>query len=412
MRFAHTRFLLTLTLIGLSSAAQAQYGFTRIVDTTTATPDGFGTFTGFSVPALSGGNLTFEGKGTTTAQTGIFAYLNGALTTIADTNTPLPGGTVNFLDFSSTVPAISGSNIAFAAPGSSGQRGVYSYINGTLGRVADTNTPIPNGGGSNFSTFGTAAISGSSVAFRGVSAPGIYSTISGTLDVVADSNTPIPGTTNKFFTNFLTNPAISGSNVLFTGSTTGVATGLYLSKSGAISTVVNGSTAVPNGSGVFSNEGSFSLSGTNIAFYGVSSIGAKAGIYASLNNSLLRIADTTVASPAGGLFTSFGAPLVSGNDIAFTGNYAGGHSGLFLYDNGTLTQIIGDGSALDGGVVSSIALGGFDGTSLSFLANFKDGRKGLYFAQAPTAVPEPGSIALAFAALTACGIGRRIRRRK
>lgn len=88
-------------------------------------------------------------------------------TKVADTSTPIPGGSGNFGAFIG-VPSISGGNVAFdGSVGSDGfMPGIYSNIGGSLNVVADEATPIPGGSG-NFGNFGDLSISGGNVAFLG-----------------------------------------------------------------------------------------------------------------------------------------------------------------------------------------------------------------------------------------------------
>ena len=59
----------------------------------------------------------------------------------------------NFLSGPAQAPSIGGNSIAFYGEGSGGQQGIYAEINGTLTRIADTNTAIPGGGGATFPGF-------------------------------------------------------------------------------------------------------------------------------------------------------------------------------------------------------------------------------------------------------------------
>lgn len=154
--------------------------------------------------------------------------LSFQLNRVADPNTPIPGGSGTFTFVSE--PLVSGGNVAFLGQGSSGQQGIYLFEGGVLVRVADSNTPIPNGSG-NFVFIFLPALSGGNVAFFGQTGfgpeghqEGIYLFQGGVLSRVADLNTPIPGGSGQHFTNFLPpfagviSPAhVSGTNVAFRG---------------------------------------------------------------------------------------------------------------------------------------------------------------------------------------------------
>jgi hypothetical protein len=142
----------------------------RIVSTTVTVPNGAGPFVGFSTPVLAGTTVAFSGQGG--GRQGVYAGSGGALTVIADTGTNIPNGTGTFTSFPAAPPAISGTNIAFVAAGSSNQEGVYRSTIGGLARIADKTTTVPGGVGT-FTDFDPiATIDGTSVAFLGTDSAG------------------------------------------------------------------------------------------------------------------------------------------------------------------------------------------------------------------------------------------------
>ena len=138
-------------------AAPLEFTFTKIADTNTPIPGGTGTFTGFGVaPSIDGGDVAFIGFGDPGfTALGIYSTVGGTLGVVANLNTPIPGGTGNFTNLGSNFdnPSIDGGVVAFHGTGT-GQQGIYSKVGGTLGAVADLNTPIPGGTG-NFTGFGS-----------------------------------------------------------------------------------------------------------------------------------------------------------------------------------------------------------------------------------------------------------------
>jgi hypothetical protein len=114
---------------------------------------------------LSGSTVAFYGAGSG-GQQGIYLQnrlIPGDPIRIADLNTPIPNGSGNFLSFAGepaiptdplipSDPTISGDNVVFYGAGSGGQRGIYVLINSLRLRVADTSTAIPGGSG-NFTGF-------------------------------------------------------------------------------------------------------------------------------------------------------------------------------------------------------------------------------------------------------------------
>ena len=226
---------LPLSLLMASEAIAFSFTFTKIADTNTLIPNGSGTFTGFGNElALDGGNVAFRGNGSG-GQEGIYTDIGG-LTRVADLNTLIPNGTGTFNNFLN--PALDGGNVAFGGRDPRGQRGIYTDIGG-LTRVADETTPIPNGTG-NFTGFGFPALDGGNVAFQGFGSGGqlgIYTDIGG-LTLVADTNTPIPNGTGNF-TVFFGSPALDGGSVAFRGLGSGDQNGIYTDIGGSLEKVID-----------------------------------------------------------------------------------------------------------------------------------------------------------------------------
>ena len=120
------------------------------MDTHTPVPGGVGTFQGFDVPTALGFLATFEGgSGIYGISTGQFGGPPYAPFKIADTSTPIPGGTGTFTSFDARASEI------FRGTGANGQQGIYRPAVGKqpLSVIADRNTAAPGGG--TFTTFGT-----------------------------------------------------------------------------------------------------------------------------------------------------------------------------------------------------------------------------------------------------------------
>ncbi len=267
-----------------------------------ASPDG-GTFDDFRClfgvsPSISGENIAFGAK--TTLRRGIFAYIDGSLRVIADTNTPVPGGKGTFLNFgllSGTSPSISGSNVAFGGCTEAGQ-GIYAYIDGSLQVIADTNTRSPDGG--RFHIFAmhegaSPAISGRNIAFGATttndfSGHAIFAYIDGSLQLIVDNYTEVPGGGGELFAHFGmysgAEPSISRENVAFSAKIDkGFNTwGIYAYIDGALRTIADTDTIVPGRdvpfSGFYLVLGlSTAIDGEVVVFGGA---GGGEGIYASV----------------------------------------------------------------------------------------------------------------------------------
>jgi RNA polymerase sigma factor (sigma-70 family) len=180
---------------------------TLIANKNTPSPSGGGNFSDFSAVSLSQNRVYFQASsgGATGPISGVYSASNngGSLATVADTNTPIPGGSGNFTKIYS--PGVNGSNVAFIGLGNAGYQGVFVAPNGgaSVSRLVDTSTPVPNGTG-NFVEFIPSSGSGkatpmnsSAVAFygRGSASTGLYamSINGGSVSTIVDSNTPFPG---------------------------------------------------------------------------------------------------------------------------------------------------------------------------------------------------------------------------
>ena len=167
------RLLTTLALVTcfVTSVSAAEFTFTRIVDTNTAIPGGSGNFISFtdSFVSVDKGDVAFGAViGTDSSgfpASGVYTYISGNLGKVADVNTPLPGGTGNFTD--ATEPWLENGSVAFAGSGNDQQWGFYTNLGGSLRVVADTNTPAPGGTGTFFIFQDTASLSAGVISFHG-----------------------------------------------------------------------------------------------------------------------------------------------------------------------------------------------------------------------------------------------------
>jgi hypothetical protein len=338
---------LVLSLAALAAchpSVRAGLVFTKIADTSTAIPGGSGTFSSVDGAAIDGNTVLLNGIGAGGQYGAYMATIGGSLSTVADTNTAIPGGTGNFSTVAGTT--ISGNTVTFFGSGSGSQSGIYTSTGGTLDNIVDKNTLIPDGTG-HFTGFIGYTSSGSTVAFGAsgmMGQSGIYTSSGGVLTVVADRNTLIPSGTGKF-TNLDTLPSISGSTVAFEGRGSNGQSGIYTSTGGTLAVVADTNTTAPGGSGTFTGFGTHpEISGNTVVFG--ASVGSVQGIYADGSGGLTLLADTNTASPNGnGSFVTFLDLAVSGQTVAFvaqTGEAAGATYGLYVenLDGTGLTEVI------------------------------------------------------------------------
>ena len=388
-------------------------------DGSTAIPGGTGNFTSLPfAPSLSGSNLVFYGAGSG-GQQGIYLMNRGfpvGPTRVADLNTPIPGGTGNFLSLGSAAGIIIvggageagiiivGGDVLFYGRGSGSQQGIYlsSHASPTVPyRIADTATAIPGGVGT-FAGFQNAlGFDGSDVAFVGSGSggqQGIYGAsvaVIGPPFKVADTATAIPGGSGNFVA-FPAGPALSGSELAFIGNGSAAQQGLYTvavlapPQVGSPLRIADTTTAIPGGSGNFTSVGSDqahpvdpAMSGDRLAFVGSGS-GGQQGIFGAsvaLIGPPFKVADTATAIPSGsGNFASFSAVSVSATDLVFLAAGAGGQSGIYDMTGGQLRKVISVGDVIQGKMITGLGFsrGGLFGDPIAFQATFSDGSEGVY----------------------------------
>lgn len=370
----------------ISSPANAEdYTFTNIADTNTSIPNGTGNFSFFNdQPSIDNDTVGFSSGGS--GQYGIYTGTGGSLTKVVDTNTPIPDGTGSFTGFGD--PALENGNVAFGGIGD-GQAGIYTIIGSSLGKVVDLNTPVPDATG-NFSDFNIDSVSfdGTNVAFGGASSTGggIYTLTEGSLRKVADSNTPIPNGTGNF-TSFTGPVSIDNKDVAFIGEGSSGQSGIYLDDEGSLITVVDENTPIPNGTGNFLLFGRYSLDDERVAFTGFGS--EESGIYIDDGDSLTKVVDTNTPIPEGtGNFTIVDFPVLEGENVLFLGERNTGteiQRGIYISDGNSITKVIDTNDTLDGkelADVNSLPLAfGIDSlsdNSIAFVAQFSDGSSGIY----------------------------------
>ncbi len=219
-----------------------------VADKNTVAPGGILPFNGFFGRAsIEGGTVAFNGF-TTGGVVGIYRRTNGLLDLVADSTTPIPGGTGNFKSLDGYATGDEG-KVAFIGTVTNRfreveQQGVYASVENSLSVIADLNTPIPEGSG-NFAKFdGTPSLDSDAVTFRGwdsdesghLTHVGLYKSLNGSLSMIVDRNTPIPGGTNTF-TSFRDFSTDDGS-VVFRGNGADLNTGIFTDFGGALETVI------------------------------------------------------------------------------------------------------------------------------------------------------------------------------
>lgn len=236
---------------------------------------------------------------------------------IADFNTPVPEGAGSFPTFGA--PSFADGAVAFngageTPPGCLTSEGIYIYQASQLNMVVNGCTLVPGyPGGLMFVAFSQPAVGVGNVTFTGAAdharcyCRGIYNWHADEgLTIVADPSTPDPGGYG-YLDEFFT-VSRDGGSLGFTAWTSMCTHGVYVSTNiGDIALVANWDTKIPGGEGAFSAFGFHVTVGEGIvAFTGGTSDHKQWGVYAS-QAGVTKIADKNTSIPGGtGMFTDFG----------------------------------------------------------------------------------------------------------
>lgn len=145
---------------------------TSLVNTNANVPGTSSKFTNFyGSTFLSDGKVIFGGNGNDN-HTGLYAVTNGSVVTLYDNTTLMPGRPDTFDRFG--WPAVAGNQFAFlgfhhyTTNSLESYRAVYVSSNGVLTTLADTNTPLPGIGGTFVSSSSQVGFDGETVAWWGI----------------------------------------------------------------------------------------------------------------------------------------------------------------------------------------------------------------------------------------------------
>ncbi len=131
-----------LTLLQIPQACGGDFVFTRIADNSVTAPGKSVRFQRFDNPAMDGSTVAFLGIDRQRNQ-GIYIFDGGNLTRITDENTLVPhGGGAKFVAYPINGVSVDQGNVAFGALVPDRALGVYAYIDGVLSVVADRDTAV------------------------------------------------------------------------------------------------------------------------------------------------------------------------------------------------------------------------------------------------------------------------------
>ena len=357
----HKCILLTLISVVIASSVQAQT-FTLIADTNTPAPGGIngGNFLGFNEPVIENGQIVFRGQDGNS--NGFFSSDNGVLSRIVDSMTNVPGELVTFSNFSGTSERASLSNgqIAFSSLGSS-SGGVYmANENNQIDSLIRFQDAVPGQNNITFISFAHQHTHNGRTVFRGAFGPfssGIYFSEGQNTFKVIDStdSTPIPGMNGDFIS--FTPAAIENGTILFVGGGFNTTTGLYQSTlEGVISVVADINTPIPDGDGNFTFfDNRFpNVDDGQVVFVG-SGANNQSGIYLSDGNGLTTVADRNTLQPgSANPFSDLREPIIDNGRVFFQGNGTEG-LGIYMFDSGQITRLVGIGDSINGQQLTTIA---------------------------------------------------------
>ena len=407
-----------------------------------AVPEGNGTFSAFSAPALNAnGQVAFTAtlagtSGGVNDNTGVYLH-NGVLENRARENTPVPEGNGSFAGFNFNNPPVlnAAGQMAFYADlrGTAGatldDSGIYVHTGSALLNRARENAAVPQGNGS-FSSLGVPLFNDAGQAvFHAflrnttggfIDDSGIFMHTGTGLATRARENAAVPEG-NGSFDNF-GNPVLNSLgqvafSALLRGTTGGAVddSGVYLHTGNVLTNRVRENAAAPGGNGAFST-----FSGTSVVLNSAGQIAFSAtlrntsgganddeGLYLHDGAVLKKVARENEAVPEGnGAFSSFGqngqyAALNRAGQVAFTAtlkNTSAGSlndGGVYLHNGSALVNIARENSAApDGnGVLSFLGVPILNSTGqVAFRASVRNAGGS---AADGEPVPEDGAIYLA-----------------
>jgi hypothetical protein len=331
---------------------------------------------------------------------------------IADTNTPIPGGTGDLTSFDLPVAdhAYGANQIAaFIGNGSGGFSGIYTGTAAGLSTQATTGQAAPGGG--NFTGFSSLTVGLGQVTFIATTSDsdqGVYesnyyppSVPAGMQLVARTATSPSTGTTFGTFYSVAggtangTNPL---GNPVFSSGVINSSAGVYYFAGSQTSNFTFTQEAAPTNYSSLGSPSYVASAGGNIPYNDqVQAINASAngvdGIYYSMvwgaiSSPFSKIADTTTTSPR--TFVSFGQPAAGPNAISFPATYQSGAStaqGIFVYADFqeysaeylpvTLSQLVGSGDIAPGSNGAHFSTFQAAANKM-FLATLDNGIEGIY----------------------------------
>ena len=397
-------------------AARAQ-SFQKLVAVDDPAPGG-GAFTELEPPSFDGSYVSFRARRDVSPNRGIFRLdLQGGGVVIAHTDTPLPGGSGDFIGFGGgfDYPSLDDGEVIFNGSGSD-RAGVYRADGGTVSLLVDGTTAFPNAPGA-LASFGPPSSAGRFVTSvsNSPSVPffaGIYSEIAFVLFSVIDTTHPFfnvdQGVVGAGLYAFHENDSPDGPHALYVAEQTGQG-------AGPPELVVHSSDPIPDRKRSFDTLlfPQLDRSHGDLCFWARDGSLDYEGFFRwdRVGETLELVADTETPIPDGsGSFSGFSLYCsIDAGEVVFAGTGTGFQQGIYRKPaGGALEKVIDTSDLLEGATVFAFDVSReavVDGRiAFQAVGDFGD-------ALFVTAAPEPGATASLAAALGSLALLARRRAR-
>lgn len=379
--------LLLVCWCGFSITAQAQIGLTKIADANTTVPGAPGTtFKDCHNSALHNGQVLFRAVNSANAP-GLYLFNGSAIVKIADTNTPAPnGGTFTNIQFDY---GLENGAVAFFANDTNGAA-LFLWTNGVITRLAKRGDAIPGTATNKFTTFGQPAfdngvlyfIGADSTNYRGVHRfDGVIST-----GLVSSLHTyPTTALPHQFSSQL----AVENGRLAVWSYASNNATqpnAIFTWSNNVKSFLVSSNDAIPGaGANFYTFQSPPDSADGMVVFWGGSLANFQEGIFlrpfaGGTITPIVRRGDAN--SGLTGTLTSFNGFALDDGQAWFSASGTGGES-LFRWQGGGYSRVLSGGMKIGPRTISSsggfiIVPGGARNGVAAFVAKFTDTTSGVY----------------------------------
>jgi hypothetical protein len=314
--------------------------------------------------------------------TGIFLYVEGKLVQIVRPGQPSPEADVFELTFTPNVN--SNGQIAFAAWLKERVGGVYLFSEVGITRIGgqgDTVDRVPRF--TNVDLSPAEINANGTVIFRAFSFPGATGLYDDSVAPIARQGAAAPD--GGVFMDVM-QPSVNDSGQVafrarFAGFFPSQNSGLYLEEAGKVTKIARNGDSAPGG-GEFSSAASPTINNASqIVFEGSVSAPGRSGLFLYSQGEIVGLVQQGDPAPGGGTFDTASAPWSNGVDqVVFVGSLQSpSRGGVFLWSEGTVSQIAQTGDpAPGGGVFVSFSLPTINSTGQVAFGAVVSGGQGVF----------------------------------